>query len=180
MSLFKWESGKRMKRIVNLFKKLLSSSSGTALTELAILLPIISLVGMISIDIANIFSINQRLNMISRESANFISRDCITLADYCLSEITNQAAIVLPGSELVISVYQIDGASVITRSGVYPSTGQTASGKITKYNPSTIAANVTSLNSLNKTVVISEVFYKHNPVVGFSILSKDLYESAIF
>ena len=156
-------------------KKNRTNPKGSALVELAFLIPILLLVLLIALELTNIMSIQQRLGMISKEATNIVARDCITLDPYCMNDIVKQTSIVLPGAEIIISIYST-GTGGVTQTGSYSTSSQ-----VSRYNPTNVASNITSLDvGLNPTVIISEAFHKHTPWLGIPMANSILYEATIF
>ena len=117
------------------------SIQGSALLELMLVLPLVFLFGFAGIEFSRMFRTYEAMSTISREAArlsflkcesaaNFDS--CMTTSDGVFSKIKSFADAALPGSEVMITAYDLDAGSLIVRHGIVgidenitPSTFQT-------------------------------------------------------
>jgi TadE-like protein len=89
--------------------------SGSAIIELAIVIPIIFILGYLCLDYTRIFLAYEAMSSISRESARMASQQCETAVDFnaCLNSnniwtsVQTFANSTLPGAEVIISAYNL-------------------------------------------------------------------------
>ena len=178
--------------------KIFKSSLGTCYIELALTVPVLLCLSFGTLELANLFRSQQILSSICREGANAAFRECSSAPDMntCLTQVWNKvqgfASNVLPGSELVLSVYEFDSSSGVDTvkllgvKGININTGKTQYGQhSSRYTPGPLDPEnpdppndifrdidhdsyllQQSLTSVNRVLAISEVFYTYNPRVG--------------
>jgi len=160
--------------------KRISEKRGSSLLEVAIVLPFLLFAGFVGLDLSKAMSIHQQLSMIAREGGNLASRECITLNAACLTVVTSQIDSLLPGAEVMLSVYQESGGTV-SLTAINPASGATLDGNVSHYDATRVASEVTALNALNQRIVITEVFYSYDTVLPFNYFDQRVfYESTIY
>ena len=168
-------------------KSLSRSEGGNATVELALVLPVLFLLGMASLDLSRTHAVHQTLSTLTREAANSVFRECseLTTPSPCIagfqSELAAQASTMIPGAQLIISIYKYDPITRrVTRQAINPATGFTSQGDRTKYTANNVASQFRSIGVSNPILVISEVFYKHSPITRFGFSSGNFYETTAY
>ncbi len=197
-------------------------SLGTCYVELALTIPVLLFLAFGTLELSNLFRTQQVISGLCREGANAAFRKCANEPDMdtinaCLeNEVMDKGDnqglrqfinTVLPGAEIVLSVYKYDSATqTVSLMGVngLEADGETPNGHSSKYAPGPVDPNnpnpatdmirpiphsdyhlSESLMDTNQYIAISEVFYKYNPRLNsasplFKMLSISFYEVSIF
>lgn len=213
-------------------------SKGTAYVELVLSLPLLLCLGFGSIELAQVYKMQQSTSTVSWEGANagFRGRegfgdtyrqcafkDTRTAVESCLGRVgdsassasiyslvnLNYAQRMIPGAEVVLSVFRYNpgdrSVELLGQAGIDTRTGKTPQGRISRYRmPPADPAHpnwpvdlyrripastfsLSSLNEINRRVVVSEVFYHHTPLVSMTLpnyvsemFNLNFYEVTIF
>lgn len=163
------------------------TEGGNATVELALILPVLFLLGMASLDLSRTHAVHQTLSTLTREAANSVFRECseLTTPGPCIAslqgEIAAQTNTMIPGAQLIVSIYKYDPiARQVRRQAINPASGITSQGYRTKYTANGVATQFRSIGVSNPILVISEVFYKHSPISRFGFSSGNFYETTAY
>lgn len=177
---------------------------GSVMVELAIVVPIIVVIGFLSIELTRALRLRQAMNSVAREVANESFRNCegSTAADVCLDSVVNSVTqrinYLLPNIYIASTIYEIDrtppipaGGPPINREGVHD---PTIRSKYTAGSPNfntafaDCAASGNCLRRQTDAVIIVEIFYNYHPVFkGFGTAwglvipdNEEFYDAVIF
>lgn len=212
--------------------------AGTAYIELIFSVPLLAMIGFGSLELANIYRVQQAISTVSweganaafrgREDAGEAYRKCAFKSsraqiESCLGSIAdsassnsmfalvnlNYAQRVTPGAELLLSVFGYDPVdrtvALVGQAGVNVNSGLTPLGNRSRFRvPPADALHpnwpvdlyrkipaaefaLTGVNSNNRRLVVSEVFYRYNPFVSLRMPGYDsdmfklsFYEVTVF
>ena len=162
----------------------MKQEKGSAMIELAVVMPffIILLVGIV--DIFFIIQKNQQLSVLVRETANVAYRKCVSASDVsttnCLNTATAEArsfvnnSNVIQGAQIVVRSWKVDETLPVTSllKGGINETGYS------KFDGNRIS-NLNSYNSnLREGMITVEVFLPNNGNTPF--FNRNLYEAIVF
>jgi Flp pilus assembly protein TadG len=152
---------------------------GAAFLELAILIPLLLVIGLGAMEFARTLQTYEAVSSVSREAARVGMKNCsasatTTAAQNCLAnvvaDVQSFADVMLPGTTIVLSMYEKINpsphsqlvASVHTASYV-PPVFPLPDLRASRYNASSVGSNMT-LTSYRTRLVISEVFYQQRSI----------------
>ena len=153
------------------------SEAGNVIVEFAIIVPVILIIAFGALDISRAMRVKQIAQTLSRESASLAYRDCSvdtgTTTTDCLDlvqqRMTNRAGALLPGSEIILSLYSYDpvGGNITQ----YGPTGGTSKYTLTRLNSA--GDNVGTMIRAQREVVIAEI---HAPYTSFFAPSARMFQ----
>ncbi|MCO6432536.1 MAG: hypothetical protein J5J00_16905 [Deltaproteobacteria bacterium] len=171
-----------------------SHSTGSVLVEFLLLFMVVVVVTFSGIHLALNLKAGEILSTLSRESAKLAAARCAGLndpapcIDVVLADLDISAQTLLPGSAIVISVYEVDVAANVV---AFIASRSTSPHVTSRYNANRFAALTLSradlayLTSFRKRLVLSEVFFSRkvsmpilNYIMGDAI--GDSYELSIY
>lgn len=164
---------------------------GIVLLELAIALPIFVLLFLFSSEYVRALQAQQSLAVLSREAANAAFRDCIELddmeecLDYVYENMTTSAQAVLPGAELLITIYTYDvdkktGKATTSVRGIRPASGKVASGRESKITLDLFENRYKGFMQLHQKIAVAEIFFDFAPFFSQPLISREFYDAAIY
>lgn len=179
------------------FKKDKLDQRGSVLLELAIALPVLITLFLISNDLVRAIQNQQKMSLFTKEIAHAVFQDCIELEDpnQCIADsyntIFNTAKTVLGDTEVefLLTVYQCDldssgncdGGITTIKKCPDSSCVSSYSGEGSKYSSKFTGSGdaVDTLKDQGR-IVVAECFHRFTPFINASPLHLVLYDSAVY
>lgn len=170
-------------KLLQITKRRIHNSRGSAFLELALLTPVLLAVSLGTFELARVQNIQQRMSYVSSEIARSAFELCNTAInkqsciDNLLLTINTNAQNALPGVEVVVSMYKynqplsspsnqdyilLEGITGVDMHSGLPSSGRTPSGNLSSYTPPLDPGGTGNPNPMSD-------FYVHIPPLGNTI-----------
>lgn len=158
---------------------------GAALIELSLVVGALLTIFFGGIATSQFLRVSEILSELSKQAANSTFRECIsvtTVDDSCVENVAlrlnTYAETVLPGSEVIISVYSYDsGSGTVIRNSFYRDSSPTRFNS--NFTTTNFASSVPSItNSLTPTMAVAEALYDTAGIWNYPLI-QDLFTGGI-